>query len=169
MPTVEGATGVREVPSPPVAGTDEVQTLNLDATGGTFRLRFQGFETANIAWSSVNATLLSAIDAALEALPSIGVGGIATTAGTLTAGIGTVLLTFSGPNTSKKAQPLIEVANNSLTGTKTCTVVETTPGVNATERGAPKGAQLVDLSTGILYINTGTGQAPIWTKVGLQT
>lgn len=34
---------------------------------------------------------------------------------------------------------------------------------------APKGALLVDESTGILYANTNTLASPTWTKVGTQT
>lgn len=156
----------------PVAGTDEVQTLTIGGTptGGTFKLAFGGFTTAAITWSSTNATLIANIDAALEALPSIGTGGVATAAGSLTAGIGTITLTFSGANLAKLAQGLISVADNSLTGTSpTLGVTETTPGVTATGRGAAKGAKLIDTTNGIDYINTGTDQAPTWTKTGTQS
>lgn len=167
--TIEGASGPREFAGAPVAGTDEVQTLTIDATGGTFRLIFQGLVTAAIAWSNVNNTLRDNVDAALEALASIGTGGVAVAVGTMTAGVGTLTITFSGANLAKKAQPLIGVHRNDLTGTATLTIEETTPGVDATHRGAPKGALLQDTTNGILYINTGTAQAPTWTKVGLQS
>lgn len=48
-------------------------------------------------------------------------------------------------------------------------VVETTPGVTATYRGAPVGALLSDVTNGVAYINTGTVSAPTWTKVGTQS
>jgi hypothetical protein len=155
----------------PVNGTNEVQTLTIGGTptGGTFALSFDGFPTAAITWSATNATLLANIDAALEALPNIGTGGVTTAAGTLTAGIGTVTITFTG-NNAAKAVSTITVANNSLTGTApTLAVAKTTPGVDATARGATTGAGLVDTTNGILYINTGTALAPTWTKVGTQT
>lgn len=155
----------------PSSGTSEVQTLTIGGTptGGTFKLAYDGYNTAAITWSATNATLIANIDAALEALPNIGTGGIVTAAGTVTAGIGTITLTFGG-NQAFKVVNTITVANNSLTGTApTLAVAETTPGVTATGRGAPKGAELTDTTNGIAYINTGTALAPTWTKVGTQT
>lgn len=155
----------------PVAGTDEVQTLTIGGTptSGTFKLKFQGLVTAAITWSSTNATLISNIDTALEALGSIGSGGVTVAAGTLTAGIGTITITFTAQN-GKKAVPLLEVASNSLAGTApTLAIEETTPGVNATRRGAAKGTLLTDTTNGKLYINSGTAAAPTWTVVGSQS
>lgn len=157
--------------TPGDVGTDEVQTLTIAAgppTGGTFQLEFDGETTAPITWSAVNNTLLANIDAALEALSNIGAGDITCAAGTLTAGIGTLTITFSGSLTHTDVA-LITVADNSLVGTTpTVAVAETTPGVTATARGASKGAILHDTTNGILYINTGTALAPTWTKVGTQ-
>lgn len=167
MPIIEGSglgTPIANAGAPG-AGTSEVQTLTIGGTptGGTFRLSFQGLVTAAITWSNVNATLIAAVDSALEALGSIGTGNVATAAGTLTAGIGTITLTFGGALASR-AVPTIAVADNSLTGTSpTVAVAETTPGVDATGVGAPKGALLIDTSTGGLYSNTGTAAAPTWT------
>lgn len=168
MGIIEGAMGGYTSVGAPSAGTDEVQTLTIDATGGTFRLGFEGFVTADIDWSATNNTLRDNVDAALEALPSIGAGGVAVAVGTMTAGVGTLTITFGG-NRGKQAVGLIAVADNSLTGTGTLSIAETTPGVTATGRGAPKGATLTDTSNGVLYINTGTPLAPTWTKVGTQT
>lgn len=156
----------------PGAGTNEVQTLTIGGTptGGTFKLTFDGFTTAAITWSATNATLIANVDAALEALPNIGTGGVTCADSTLTAGIGDLTITFAGTNTAKKAQPLITVANNSMTGTApTAAVAETTPGVDATFRSAPKGALVVDTTNGKLYINTGTAGAPTWTVAGTQS
>lgn len=151
----------------PVAGTDEVQTLTIGGTptGGTFKLKFEGIETSAITWSATNATLLANIQAALDAHPSLGTNGVVAAAGTLTAGIGTITLTF-GANRGKQAiASLITVALNSLTGTSpTLAIAETTPGVNATGRGAPAGATLVDTTNGEAYFNQGTALAPIWEK-----
>lgn len=161
----------RSVAGAPVAGTDEVQTITFGGTptGGTFKLAFKGQTTAAISWSATNATLVSNIDTALEALTTIGSGNVTTAVGTMTAGIGTITVTFTG-SLAKKAVPLISVFSNDLTGTApTLAVAETTPGVDATSRGAPKGARLVDTTNGIAYINTGTATIPTWTKVGTQT
>ena len=53
--------------------------------------------------------------------------------------------------------------------TPTVTVVETTPGVDATHRGAAPGTLIKRDDTNVLYINTGTAIAPTWTVVGAQT
>jgi len=170
MPYIEG--GLEFVNAgAPGAGTSEVQTLTIGGTpdGGTFKLAFDGYTTAAINWTATDATLVSNIDAALEALPNIGTGGVTTAAGTVTSGIGTVTITFAG-NLAKLAVPTITVADNSLTGTTpTLAVAETTPGVTADFRGASKGATVQDTTNGILYINTGTQLVPVWTKVGTQT
>lgn len=167
MTTIE-ATGTTDHPGVPGAGTSEIQTLTIDATGGTFKLAFEGFVTADISWSSSNTTLRDNVDAALEALPSIGAGGVATAVGTMTSGVGTLTITFGG-NRAVQDVPLITVAENSLTGTGTLSIATSTPGVDATRRGAPKGAMIRDTTNGKLYINTGTGTAPTWTVVGTQT
>lgn len=172
MPYIEGAIS-RILPNAgvPSAGTSEVQTLTIGGTptGGTFRLAFEGYETAAITWTATDATLVSNIDTALEALNNIGTGGVTTAAGTVTSGIGTVTITFAG-NLAKKAVATITVADNSLTGTSpTLAVAETTPGVDATYRGMGKGLIVTDTTNGKLYINSGTAQVPVWTVVGAQT
>lgn len=170
MPVIEGAglgTPYTNAGAP-AAGTDEVQTLTIDADGGTFKLVFEGQQTAAISWSAVNATLIAAIDSALEALSTIGTGGVTTAVGTMTAGVGTATITFGG-NLAKKAVSTITVGNNSLTGTATLSVAETTPGVDATARGIAAGGLLIDTSTKKLYINTGTALSPTWTVVGSQS
>lgn len=168
MPTIETTTGVTDHAGVPSAGTSEVQTLTIDASGGTFRLEFEGCVTDDIDWSSTNTTLRDNVDAALEALPTIGTGGVTTAVGTMTDGVGTLTITFAG-NRAVQAVPLITVADNSLEGTGTLSIAETTPGVDATRRGAAKGALIRDTTNGKLYINTGTGIAPTWTVVGAQT
>lgn len=169
MPIIEGGSEY-EVAGAPVAGTSEVQTLTIGGspTTGTFKLAFDGYTTAAITWSATNNTLRDNVDAALEALPNIGTGGVTTAVGTMTAGVGTLTITFAG-NLAKKVVPTITVANNSLDGSGTVAVAETTPGVDVTARGAKIGATLADTTNGILYINTGTAISPTWTKVGTQT
>jgi len=171
MPFIEGHLGPYENAGVPVQGTDEVQTLTIGGTptGGTFKLAFDGHASGPITWSATNATLLANIQAALDAMPNVGTNGIVAAAGSLTAGIGTITLTF-GANLANLAVPTMTVANNSLTGTSpTLAVAETTPGVTATMRGAKKGATVVDTTNGKEYINTGTPLDPTWTVKGTQT
>lgn len=157
----------------PVGGTDEVQTLTIGGTpsaaaGSGFRLAFMGWTTDLILWSATNNTLRDRVDAALEALPNIGTGGVATAVGTMTAGVGTLTITFSGTRLKKLAVPTITVAENALAGTSpTVAVVETTPGVDASYRDAPTGAHLTDETNGVEYVNTGTAGAPTWSAVSV--
>lgn len=174
MAIIEGArVGVSQSAGAPGAGTDEVQTLTFGGTptGGTFRLAFEGFTTEPITWvDDDDAGLVAAIDAALEALPTIGAGRITAAAGTLSSGVGTVTLTFAG-TLGKRAVATITVADNSLEGTDpTVEIAETTPGVTAFGAGElGKGSLVADTTNGKLYMNTGTAAAPTWTVVGTQT
>jgi hypothetical protein len=172
MPYLDPAAGAaREVYSSsgaPGAGTDEVQTITIGGTptGGSFKLGFGGFTTAAIAWNATNGTLVGNIDAALEALPSLGVGAVVTAVGTMTAGIGTITVTFSGVNVSKRAIATMTVVSNDLIGTApTVAVAETTPGVDADGRGASKGSTLIRADTGARYQNLGTPAAPNWSAL----
>jgi hypothetical protein len=160
-------TVIKRTTSAPTNGTSEIETLTIGGTptGGTFKLAFEGFTTASITWSATNATLLANINTALQALPSFGGATITATAGTLTAGIGTVTLTFSGNRGKQAISNKISVAENSLTGTSpTLATSVTTPGVSATKRGSAAGTLLVETVTPKLYKNTGTGIAPTWTQ-----
>lgn len=172
MSQIEGGIGPYENAGVPGAGTSEVQTLTIGGTptGGTFKLAFDGFTTEAITFTDADdAALIAAVDAALEALPNIGAGGVTCADGTLTDGIGTITITFAG-NLAKLVVPTITVADNSLTGTSpTLAVAETTPGVTADFRGCKKGALVTDTTNGKLYINTGTALAPTWTVVGSQS
>jgi hypothetical protein len=154
----------------PTAGTDEVQTLTIGGTpdGGTFKLAYDGQITADIDWTATDATLVADVDAALEALSTIGTSGITAADGTLTSGIGTITLTFVGVN-AKKNMNLITVYENALTGTApTLAVATTTPGVDASGRDAARGALLTDTTNGKLYITT-TTNPPTWVVVGSQS
>lgn len=148
----------------PSAGTNEIQTLTIGGTptAGTFKITFDGATTGPITWSSTNATLVSNINTALNALPNLEDGEVVAAVGTMTAGIGTITLTFGG-NRARLAVNTMTVAS-SLTGTSpTIAITETTPGVTATGRGAAKGRLLIDTAAGALYQNTGTPLAPTWT------
>lgn len=161
--------GILENAGAPGAGTNEVQTLTIGGTptGGTFKLALGTMQTGAITWSSTNATLLANINTALDAV--FGTASIVATDSTLTAGIGDLLLTFSGNEYAKRAVDLM-TATNSLTGTSpTLAIAETTPGVSATPYRVAKGGLVTDTTNGKLYINTGTAYAPTWTVVGAQT
>lgn len=152
----------------PGAGTNEVDTLTIQSStsGGTFTIAVaNGRTTGPISWSATNATLVANVDAALEALSNIGSGGVTTAVGTMTAGIGTITITFTGKNANTDF-PALSIGTNSLTGGAAPTLTTTTPGVAATFRTAPTGALLVDTSTPDLYINDSvTANSPTWTKV----
>ena len=158
--------------TPGAVATDEVQTLTIAAgppTAGTFTLAFDGQTTTAIIWSATNNTLRDRVDAALEALSNIGADNVAVTVGTMTAGVGTLVITFGGALTNTDVA-LITVTENALTPTAvTLAIAETTPGVTAAFRGAKKGAAVIDTTNGKQYINTGTALAPTWTVTGTQS
>lgn len=167
---VSGASAFAGVPS---AGISKIQTLT---TGGTitasatsgFKLTFDGQTTALILWSATNATLVSNIDTALEALSNIGTGGVTTAVGTMTAGVGTITIT-SAANLAALNHSTFTVTSF-LEGTvPTVAIAQTTAGVDATFRGSAIGTTLRDSTNGKLYINTGTATSPSWVVVGTQT
>jgi hypothetical protein len=153
----------------PAAGTNEVQTLTFagPASGGTFRISFDGTTTGNIAYSATGAGLATAMNAALDA--AFGAGQIVTTAGTYATGAGTMILTFSGTNYAKRAVVSVSIVNNLTGTTPTVAVAETTPGVTQGGRDFAVGATLNDVAGKKCYQNTGTAGAPSWTTVGSQT
>lgn len=161
---IEGTYRPVVISGAPTAGTNEVQTLTIGGTptSGTFRLALEGRSTAAITWSATNGTLLSNMNTAFDA--AFGTASIVATAGTLTAGIGTVTLTF-GAAYARRVVPTMTVAENALVGTSpTLAVAETTPGVDASYRGAATGSMLIRADTGILHQNTSTtAGAPTWT------
>ena len=163
-----GVYGIRYNAGAPVAGTNEVQTATFGGTwlaGDTFVLSLDGRRTAAIPWSATNATLLASVQTALNAIS--GTNWIVPTAGTLAAGLGTMLLTFSGGDYARRAVNTITVPTiTSAAGT--LTVAETTPGVTQTGRDIVPGAMLLDTTNNKLYINTGSAGSPTWTVVGTQ-
>jgi hypothetical protein len=153
----------------PVNGTDEVQTLTIGGTPGAgfiFKFTYAGVDSIPIPWSATNATLLANIQAALNAHPNIGVNGMVASAGTVAAGIGTVLLT-AGARLTKLAIATLTFSVVTSVGTApTVSNVETTPGVTATGRGAARGRQLINTATGDPYKNTSAvPEAPVWALV----
>lgn len=148
----------------PSAGTNEVITATVTGapTGGSTKWAKDGLRTAAIPYDADGA----AVQTILEAVPTVGSGGV-TVAGV--AG-GPYTITAAG-NNARKSLGNWSLAENNLTGGTTPTVgfVETTPGVDATARGAAAGALLLDTTNKKLYINTGTPTAPTWTVVGTQS
>ncbi len=161
---IEGSVGPILNAGAPAAGTSEVLTVTVSGTpsGGTYRLRKDGLRTAAIAYDAA----ASAVQAALQAVPSYGSGNVQVTG---SAG-GPYTVTASGELAQRALSNLV-LDTNSLTGgtNPTVQIVETTPGVNATAQGAGKGARLIDTTNGKEYTNTGTGTVPVWTVTGTQT
>lgn len=149
----------------PGNGTSAVQTLTTTGTptGGTFKLRFDGFDTAAIAYNASAAT----VQAALRALPNIGSAGVNCAGGALPTG---VTITFADV-LAKLLVPVITVADNSLTGgsSPAPAIANTTPGVTAFGRGAGPGVLATDITNKKLYINSGTALEPAWIVAGTQT
>lgn len=107
------------------AGTSEVQTItpSVAPDAGTFTITFYGFTTTALNYNASGAT----ITAAMEALPSVGSGGVVVT-GTLASAL---TLTFGG----NLAQTNLDAvtATSSLTAASvavTFVIATSTPGVN---------------------------------------
>ncbi len=155
-------------PTSPVNGTNEVQTLTFSGSisGGSFILSFNNRQTGAITWSATNGTLVSNIDVSLEALASIGSSGVVTAVGTMTAGIGTITVTFSGTKNAKLDVSQMIVVNNALTGAGALVAVTTTtPGVTADGRTSAAGTLDVAADDGSLWVNLGTSPNPTWTSL----
>jgi hypothetical protein len=150
----------------PAAGTSEVQTLTIGGipvAGDTFRIRRDGWPTAPIPWSAVNATLLASMVTALNA--AFGTGSVVPTAGTLAAGIGTILLTYGG-KLSLLAVTTATVTTTLMVGsTMTAVIAETTPGVSAAFRHAKPG-MVLQSENGNNYRNASPAGTPVsWTAM----
>lgn len=145
----------------PSNGTDEVLTITVTGTptGGTYKLKHESFLTASIAYNAA----ATAVQTALRNLPSVGGTNL-----TVSGSDGGPYTVTGASEFAKKALAAITLGVNALTGgtSPSVTITEDTPGVDASFRGAPKGALLVDTTNGILYMNTGTSTIPVWTAVG---
>jgi hypothetical protein len=152
----------------PTVGVDASQTLNQvpgNASGGTFVLSYQGFRTTPLAFNAANGV----VEAALEALPSIGSGNIAITGGPFPAA--SVIASFQG-SLAKVAVTQLSGDASLLTGPGAPYAIDipsSVEGVTAFRRGSGKGALAIDVTNGVHYINTGTALEPVWTKTGVQT
>lgn len=137
MPEIEGTFGPLLNAGVPTAAVNEVQTLTLSAAAasGTFRVAFEGFRTGLLAHNVSAADMQTA----LRGLITIGANGV--TVG-LVGQVYTV--TFGGGNMAGLAQSLLTIEDNTLLDAGlvavTIAVAESVVGVNATGRGAAKGA-----------------------------
>lgn len=113
-----------------LSNANEVQSLATSGTptGGTFKLKFRGQKTGTIVYNAA----ASVVQAALEALSTVGVGGVVCTGGPLPSA---VVVTFSGTNLAAQNVPTITVAEPAFTGgtSPAAAVTVTTPGVGIYE------------------------------------
>lgn len=105
--------------------TNEVQSISGTASG-SFTLSFDGATTTSLATNAAAAT----IQAALEALPNIGTGGVACSGGALPTA---VTVTFSGPLVAGRNVPILTVQSG-ITG---LTISTTTPGKGYGDSNTP--------------------------------
>lgn len=123
--------------------TNEVQTITITGTptGGTFKLSFKGYTTVAIAYNAI----ASVVDAAIEALSSVGTTGVTVTGGP---GPATPYVVTFNNQLGNQAVPLLIPDSTLLSGgtTPLVTNARTTPGVgqydaqaNYTDLGATKG------------------------------
>lgn len=108
-----------------LTAANDVQTLTVTGTptGGTFVLTFNGDVTAAIAYNAAAAD----VQAALEALPSIGTGNVVGSSGPLP---GTAVVLTFGSALGNRQMPNISIYSASFTGgtAPAASVAHTTPG-----------------------------------------
>lgn len=142
----------------PTDGVNEVQRLTPGGTisGGSFKITFEGQQTAAIAWNAA----ASVVQAALEALSNVDEGDVIVTGGPVNAAFVAIEFTrhLGGADRTQVT------AQSSLTGAApTLTPSTSIPGVTGTFRGAQPGDKVEDTLNGVVYVNTGTAAAPVWT------
>jgi len=112
----------------PYAGrVSEVQTITIDATGGTFTITFQGATTAAIAWNATAAV----VKTAMEALANIEPGDVAVSLASLV-----YTFTFGGKYTGENVTAMTTNAASLTGGAGTATVATTTAGGAAATDGS---------------------------------
>lgn len=113
--------------------TSEVQTITVDAAGGTFTVAFDGSPASGaIAFNASAAT----VKAALEALSTINPGDVAVTGGPGAAGGGTpYTVTFGGRYIGQNVPALVTAAGSLTGGASTAAVATPTPGGSAVSDG----------------------------------
>lgn len=153
-----GTAAVSTVTGGAGGAVNEVQSLTVDASAGTYKLAFGGYETVGLAFNATAAT----VQAALIALPSIGAAGVAVTGGVGASGGGTpYTITFggnlAGANVALITSDIGSPGLDSLTGgAGTAVITQTTQGQTAV---ATDGTQL---AKGILL-----DRVPVLTRANL--
>lgn len=104
---------------------NEVQKVQVKAKAGTFKLTFDGKQTANIAFDAEAA----AVQSALVALSNIGAGDVEVTGGPGDEnGTAPYIVTFKGALAKEDVPELTADATGLTEGTKTVTITTQTPG-----------------------------------------
>lgn len=120
-------------------GTNEIQTVTVDATGGTFKLSYENVQTGTIAENASAAT----VETALEGLSSIGAGNVDVTG---SAG-GPYTVTFQGELKYRNVPMLVGDATGLTGGASTVVIAQSTPGVASTQtNGAGVGPNVTILN-----------------------
>jgi len=135
------------------AGTDDVQTMTVTATSGSYELVFDGATTSALAYDAPLNAGTGNIQSALTALASIGTGNVVVS-GTVAAPV----ITFEGTLADQPVQ-LISVQNDPITSENAVnTIVQTTPGA-ISDKGdnspTPTGG-LLGSTVGGVYEGVGT-------------
>lgn len=148
------------VPTAPIGGTSEVQRAAKSGTvtSGRAKLKYGPRLTG---WLAFDATATQMRDA-LRALNAIGASGVNATGGPISTT--PVDFTFAGAMAGANVQQ-IQLGVSELVGGGTWLLTTTTPGVDATARGMPPGTVVVAQDTGLLYVNVGTANAPVWKRL----
>ncbi len=106
-------------------GIDEAQrVLVFEATGGTFKLTFEGQETGPIAWDASHVE----VQAALEALTTIGAGSVSVTQGPNAGNPRDHLVTFKGALGQTDVEALTADTSNLTGGSNLLILQEVTKG-----------------------------------------
>jgi len=108
-----------------ISAVNEVQTITVTATGGTFAILFDGEQTAEIAYDATAA----AVQTAMLLLPNLNSGDVVVTG---SAG-GPYTLTFGGQYLQTDVPAVTTDVTYLSGGTHTAVVVQTTPGVRVNE------------------------------------
>lgn len=112
-----------------LAESDEQQSVAVDASGGTFVLRFEGASTAPIAFNASAATVQSA----LEALNTVKAGNVAVSGGPGSpGGAKPYLVTFGGDFAGANVAQLKATGTGLSGGASTATITTTAPVDNLT-------------------------------------
>ncbi len=164
--------GLLSIMGTPDDGVTCVQLLTPTPTisGGYFTLTFDSVTTGHIAWDAT----IAEIQAALEALSNIGEGNIVCTGddpdpdlATQLSDGGVVTMTFASTMAGLPQVEMTADASN-LTGAGHALAVTTdTAGFRGSYRGSVPGAFLQDQLNAYLFVNTGTGNVPVWVDYSL--